>query len=155
MIHPAARRRTAGVAVVVVLLAALGSACSSGASPGGGSAASFVIDGSRFAVDEGGTVNVSVRGVPALNYSGPLGCHGQFFHLAYSPTYDVFFRYTATDAVLAFANDVYHFGTPPTRSRGELVWDSQRPDTTGVQHHLIVRVKCPLPATTATLDAGS
>jgi hypothetical protein len=154
MTGPAARRRTASVAVAVALFAALGSACSSGASPGGGSAASFVIDGSRFAVDEGGTINVSVRGVPALNYSGPLGCQGQFFHLAYSPNYDVFFRYTASDAVLAFANDVYHFATPPTRSGGELVWDSRGLDTTGAPHHLTVRVKCPLPATTTKLDAG-
>jgi hypothetical protein len=143
------------VLLAAVVLALLGAACSGSGAGGPTSTASFIVDGSKFTVDEGGSISVSVSGVPALHYSGALGCKGQFFHLAYSSRYDLFFRYTATDAVLAFANDVYHFGKPPTQQHGELVWDAKVPDSTGATHHLAARIQCPLPANSATLATGS
>ena len=141
--------------IVIVALVVLATACGGGVASGPSSTASFVIDGSKFQVAESGTINVSVHGAPALDYSGPLGCKGQFFHAAYSPNYDLFFRYTAADAVLAYANDVYHFAKAPTNEKGELVWDAQVPDSSGARHHLVARVRCPLPAASGLLDAGS
>lgn len=148
------RRGRRALGAVAVVLVVLGAAC--GGSIGGGptSTASFVVDGSKFRIDEGGTLSVSVQGVPALNYSGPLGCKGQFFHLAYSPTYELFFRYTAVDAVLAYANNVYHFGKPPIQEKGNLVWDAQAPGSGGGTHHLVAKIACPLPAISTPLDAG-
>jgi hypothetical protein len=119
------------------------------------------VGASKFQIDESGTLSVSVSGVPALTHSGPLGCQGQFFHVRYSQDqvngttgYELFFRYTAVDAVLAYANNVYHFGKPPILNQGELVWDAQAPTSSGTTIHLQARVRCPLPSVNTPLDAG-
>ena len=150
--------------LVTIGLVVVGAACGgSGGSSAGGptSSASFVVGSSKFQIDESGTLSVSVPGVPALTHSGPLGCKGQFFHVPYSQDqvtgttgYELFFRYTAVDAVLGYANNVYHFGKPPTQSKGELVWDAQAPDSSGATVHLVARVRCPLPSVSTPLDAG-
>jgi hypothetical protein len=155
-----ARLRLVGLvaAGLVLLLTACG-----GSGGGGGptSAASFVVGASKFRIDESGSLSVSVRGVPALTHSGPLGCQGQFFHVPYSRDqvgvttgYELFFRYTAVDAVLLYANNVYHFGKAPTQAKGELVWDAQAPSSGGAPIHLQARVRCPLPSISTPLDAG-
>ncbi len=154
--------RLAGAATIgfVVLAAACGG--SGGSSAGGPtSSASFVVGSSKFQIDESGTLSVSVAGVPALTHSGPLGCKGQFFHVPYSRDqvngttgYELFFRYTSVDAVLGYANNVYHFGKPPSQNKGELVWDAQAPDSSGGTVHLVARVRCPLPSVSTPLDPG-
>jgi hypothetical protein len=155
--------RSRVLGVVAVGLVVLVAACGGSGSVGGGptSAASFVVGTSKFRIDESGTLAVSVAGVPALTHSGPLGCKGQFFHVAYSRDqvngttgYELFFRYTAVDAVLAYANNVYHFGKPPIQGKGELVWDAQAPNSGGTTIHLQARVRCPLPSVSTPLDAG-
>ena len=158
--RPSPRRR--GLGLVAAGLVVLVAAC--GGSVGGGgptSTASFVVGASKFRIDESGSLSVSVAGVPALRHSGPLGCQGQFFHVPYSRDqvggttgYELFFRYTAVDAVLLYANNVYHFGKPPTLAKGELVWDAQAPSSGAPPIHLQARVRCPLPSNTAPLDAG-
>jgi hypothetical protein len=150
--------------LVIIGFVVLGAACggSGGSSAGGAtSSASFVVGSSKFQIDESGTLSVSVAGVPALTHSGPLGCKGQFFHVPYSRDqvngttgYELFFRYTAVDAVLGYANNVYHFGKPPSQSKGELVWDAQAPDSSGGTVHLVARVRCPLPSVSTPLDPG-
>jgi hypothetical protein len=148
---------------VAVGLVVLGAACGGSGSISGGatSSASFVVGPSKFRIDESGTLSVSVAGVPALTHSGPLGCKGQFFHVPYSqglvtraPGYELFFRYTAVDAVLGYANNVYHFAKPPIQNKGELVWDAQAPDSSGTIQHLMARIRCPLPSVNTPLDAG-
>jgi hypothetical protein len=158
------RRGSRWLGAVAVGLVVLGAACGgSGGSSAGGptSSAAFVVGSSKFQIDESGTLSVSVVGVPALTHSGPLGCTGQFFHVRYSQDqvngttgYELFFRYTAVDAVLGYANNVFHFAKPPVQSKGELVWDAQAPDSTGATTHLQARVRCPLPAINTPLDAG-
>jgi hypothetical protein len=168
--HKAPRRRARSgtgqgrnrlLGLVAVGLVVLAAAC--GGSVGGGptSAASFVVGASKFRIDESGTLSVSVAGVPALSHSGPLGCKGQFFHVPYSRDqvngttgYELFFRYTAVDAVLLYANNVYHFGKPPIQGKGELVWDAQAPNPGGATIHLQARVRCSLPSVNTPLDAG-
>jgi len=155
--------RSRALGVVAVGLMVLVGACGGSGSVGGGptSAASFVVGASKFRVDESGTLSVSVAGVPALTHSGPLGCKGQFFHVQYSQDqvngttgFELFFRYTAVDAVLGYANNAYHFAKPPIQSKGELVWDAQAPDSSGATIHLQARVRCPLPSVSTPLDAG-
>jgi hypothetical protein len=151
-----------GLGLVAAAMVLLVPAC--GGSVGGGgptSAASFVVGTSKFRIDESGSLSVSVAGVPALTHSGPLGCTGQFFHVPYSRDqvggttgYELFFRYTAVDAVLLYANNVYHFGKPPTQGKGELVWDAQAPSPGAAPVHLQARVRCPLPSVSTPLDAG-
>ena len=153
------RNRMLGL--VAVGLVVLATACGGSVAGGPTSAASFVVGASKFRIDESGTLSVSVAGVPALTHSGPLGCKGQFFHVPYSRDqvngttgYELFFRYTAVDAVLGYANNVYHFGKPPIQGKGELVWDAQAPNPSGASIHLQARVRCPLPSVSTSLDAG-
>jgi hypothetical protein len=81
---------------------------------------------------------LSVTGHPEVSYSGVTGCKGRYFYADYAGSLD--FRYSSQDAYMLWNQDVYHFVSGPRPSNGQLVFDQRFPD-----HHIVVRIDCPLP----------
>lgn len=108
-----------------------------------GDAATFVIDGGSQSVVQSGSVEVSGYG-EGIDYSGPLGCLGHYFTMSYTEHTDLFFHYSAVDALLAWGSGhQHHFAKPPIVDGKDLVWRSGG----GAGESLEVRVTCPYPAT--------
>jgi len=117
--------------------------------PGSGDAATFVIDDSTISVSQSGSITVSGTGTP-LDYSGPLGCAGQYFEASYTENTDLDFRYGSQDAYILIGNDLYHFASGPTGGAGALRWDEEFDDRA-----ISVTVGCPPPPSSPPLESPS
>ena len=116
-----------------------------GADGTSGDTATFTIDGGVQSVTQSGTVEVSGYG-EGIDYAGPLGCAGQYFTMSFTEHIDLFFHYTAVDALLAWGSgNEHHFAKPPVVEGKDLVWRSGQ--GSGGGEELEVRVRCPLPST--------
>jgi hypothetical protein len=96
----------------------------------------FVVNSYRIDTRLSGSANISFPGASEMDHDGPVGCPGQYFDIQ---TF-MAFRYTAHDATLLYRNRLYHFGEPPTRHGGFLVWSANFG-----KDHVEAHVQCPLP----------
>jgi hypothetical protein len=109
---------------------------------GPGDTASFQVgSGGSITITQSGRATVHNGGMTELDHDGPLGCKGRYFIGDYTEHIRLFFRYTAHDAwMLIGTGHLFHFGKPPARKHGALVW-SRHFDGQPVR----VTVNCPLP----------
>lgn len=145
------RRMRTGALVVALLLGGLIAGCgatgfkvpslpSFNSAPPDGDAATFVIDGTTISIIQNGSISSRYSDVPALTYSGPLGCRGRFFTADYSEHIRILFHYSAHDAYLLVGQDLYRFAGPPKRRNGRLAWAHRFGDRV-----MAVTVACPPP----------
>jgi hypothetical protein len=133
-----ASARLALALAIAGVVAGCGSGGSGSVVLGRGSAATFVINGRRIGVRESGTVSVSSTGAPQLNHNGPVGCSGRYFTANLDPAVRIYFRYGSRDAYLLVGSELEYLGEGPTRTGGQLEWQ-----TAINGQPVVVRVACP------------
>jgi hypothetical protein len=111
-------------------------------SPAGADRVVVVINGNRWDVRQSGSESVTFTHAPQMNHSGPLGCRGRYFDINQLP---LVLRYTDHDASVLYGDHIYHFGVPPRRRGGALVWSGRFIDA-----RVQVRVQCASPAGAAS-----
>lgn len=106
-----------------------------------GDSMTMTIDGGSTRVTESGPGSFVVTRVPAMTFTGRLGCPGRFFTGSYSSHIDFHFNYSAKDAYLLIGNaDLLHFPNPPAVEHGNLVWRRSFDGRNAVE-----TVECPPP----------
>jgi hypothetical protein len=95
---------------------------SNGSEEPDGDAADFFFDPEHVTIIQSGRIQVDF-GVPALHYSGPLGCRGRTFSGDVTDNINFVFRYGARDAWLGWDNgNIWHFTHRPIVGHGTVVF---------------------------------
>ena len=129
-------------AVSVVALVGLGS--STPAVPRGD--ALINLDGVAAAGDGSKSVNVSLGSDPAQHFSGTTGCVSHRFVAYYGgdPHAPLLVTYSASQATMAYAAEIYRFDEGPTQAGGLLMWRGDF-GPTGTFSQISLEIACAAP----------
>ncbi len=118
-----------------------------GSSNGTGDTADFFFDPEHVTITQSGRIQVNF-GVPALRYSGPLGCRGRTFSGDVTENINFVFRYCSRGAWLGWDNgNIWHFTHRPTIGHGTVTFAQRFSDG----RHMVIVLHCPPPPRTARL----
>lgn len=118
-----------------------------GSSSGSGDTADFFFDPEHVMITQSGRIQGNF-GVPALRYSGPLGCRGRTFSGDVTDSINFVFRYGSRGAWLGWDNgNIWHFTHRPTIAHGTVTFAQHFSDG----RHMVIVVHCPAPPRTARL----
>jgi hypothetical protein len=116
-------------------------------SNGAGDTADFFFDPEHVWVTQSGRIQINA-GVPALRYSGPLGCRGRTFEGDVTADIEFVFRYGARDAWLGWSNgNIWHFTHRPKIAHGSVTFAQRFSDG----RQMVIVVHCPPPPRQARL----
>ena len=109
-----------------------------GSSSGSGDTADFFFDPEHVTITQSGRIQVDF-GVPALRYSGPLGCRGRTFSGGVTENINFVFRYGSRGAWLGWDNgNIWHFTDRPTIAHGRVTFAQRFPDG----RHMVIVLHC-------------
>jgi hypothetical protein len=106
-----------------------------------GDTADFFFDPEQVTVTQAGRIQVNF-GVPALRYSGPLGCTGRTFSGNVTEDINFVFRYGSRGAWLGWDNgSIWHFTHRPRIGHRKVVFAQDFSDG----RDMVIVVHCPPP----------
>ena len=120
---------------------------SSPSSDARGDTAEFFFDPEHVTIIQSGRIQVDF-GVPALRYTGPLGCRGRTFSGDVTDNINFVFRYGSRDAWLGWDNgNIWHFTHRPVIRRGTVRFAQHFSDG----RTMVIILHCPPPPRTGRI----